>query len=51
MDIKVSNENNSQQEEYPCEEDQMSLYELKDNKRRILPLFPSADHHLAMEAV
>lgn len=29
----------------------MSLYELRDNKRRILPLFPSADHHLAMEAV
>lgn len=33
------------------EEDSMSLYELKDNKGRILSLFPSRDHHLAMEAV
>lgn len=29
----------------------MTLHELEDNQRRILPLFPSADHHLAIESV
>lgn len=29
----------------------MSLHELEDNKRKVLHLFPSRDHHLAMEAV
>jgi RimJ/RimL family protein N-acetyltransferase len=29
----------------------MSLHELKHDKRKILHLFPSRDHHLAMEAV
>ncbi len=31
--------------------DTMSLHELENDKRKILHLFPSRDHHLAMEAV
>jgi len=29
----------------------MTFHELKDNKEKILPLFPSSDHHLTIEAV